>query len=106
MSLSYEMEIYAGYVIRILEAIDSRVSSPPYTEKRWNMNIQNFHIGDLVVTADKNLARANWPLGRIVQMFSGSDDMISVAKVKTTQGVFVQPSENLYWKDWIERFCD
>ena len=106
MSLSYEMEIYAGYVIRILEAIDSRVSSPPYTEKRWNMNIQNFHIGDLVVTADKNLARPNWPLGRIVQMFSGSDDMIRVAKVKTTQGVFVQPSENLYWKDWIERFCD
>ena len=70
------------------------------------MNIQNFHIGDLVVTADKNLARANWPLGRIVQMFSGSDDMIRVAKVKTAQGVFVQPSENLYWKDWIERFCD
>ena len=89
-----------------MEAIDSRVSSPPYTGKRWNMNIQNFHISDLVVTADKNLSRANWPLGSIVEMFSGSDDMIRVAKVKTTQGIFVQPSENLYWKDWIERFCD
>ena len=51
------------------------------------MNIQNFHVGDLIVVANKNLSRAKWRLGRIVEIFSGSDDVIRVAKVKTSQGV-------------------
>ena len=59
------------------------------------MNIQNFHVGDLIVVANKNLSRAKWPLGRIVEIFSGSDDVIRVAKVKTSQGVYVRPTANL-----------
>ena len=49
--------------------------------KKWNVNTQNFRVGDLVVIADKNLSHANWPLGRIIEMFPGSDNMIRVAKV-------------------------
>ena len=33
--------------------------------KRWKMKNRNFHVGDLVVVADKNLLRAGWPLGKI-----------------------------------------
>ena len=84
------MEIYTGHVISILETIDSRVSSPSGAEKKkWNMNTQNFHVGDLVVIADKNLSHANWPLGRIIEIFPGSDNVIRVAKVKTSQGVYI-----------------
>ena len=75
------MKIYTGHVISILETMDSRVSSPSGAEKKMERDTQNFRVGDLVVIADKNLSRANWPLGRIIEMFPGSDNMIRVAKV-------------------------
>ena len=59
------------------------------------MNTQNFRVGDLVVIADKNFSRANWPLGRIRKTFPGSDNVIRVAKVKTSQGVYVRPTGDL-----------
>ena len=54
--------------------------------KKWKVNTRNFRVGDLVVIPDKNLSRANWPLGTIIEIFSGSD-VIRVAKVKTSQGI-------------------
>ena len=51
------------------------------------MNTQNFHFVDLVVTADKNLSHVNWPLGRIIEIFSTVDNVVRVAKVKASQGV-------------------
>ena len=59
------------------------------------MNIRNFHVADLVVVADKNLSSTNWLLGRIIKIFSGLDNVIRVAKVKTPQGVYVRPNANL-----------
>ena len=84
------MEIYTEHVISILEA-----SPPPWTEKKWNVNIRNFYVCDLIVVADKNLSRANWLLGKIIEIFSGSGNMIRIAKVKTSQGVYVRPTANL-----------
>ena len=54
--------------------------------KKWKVNTRNFRVGNLVVIPDKNLSRANWPLGTIIEIFTGSD-VICVAKVKTSQGV-------------------
>ena len=51
--------------------------------KECSLNIRDFYICDLVVVAHKNLSCANWPLGRDVKIFSGSDVVIRVAKVKT-----------------------
>ena len=48
-----------------------------------NMNIRNYSFGDLAVVADKNSSSANWPLGRIVEIYSGLDNVMRVAKVKT-----------------------
>ena len=59
------------------------------------MNARNFRVGNLVVIADKDLSRANWLLGRIIAIFPGSDNVIRVAKVKTSQGVYVRPTANL-----------
>lgn len=56
--------------------------------KNWNVNTQNFHFVDLVVTADKNLSHLNWPLGRIIEIFSTVDNVVRVAKVKASQGVY------------------
>ena len=58
------------------------------------MNARSFRVGNLVVIADKDLSRANWLLGRIIAIFPGSDNVIRVAKVKTSQ-VYVRPTANL-----------
>ena len=75
--------------------MDSRVSFPACEEKKLEREFRNFHVGDLVVVADKNLSSTNWLLGRIIKIFSGSDNVIHVAKVKTPQGVYVRPTVNL-----------
>ena len=59
------------------------------------MNIRYFHIGNLVVVADKKLSRANKLLGRIIEIFSGSNHVIPVAKVKTLQKVCVRATADL-----------
>ena len=59
------------------------------------MNARKFRVGNLVVIADQDLSRANWLLGRIKAIFPGSDNVIRVAKVKTSQGVYVRPTANL-----------
>ena len=51
------------------------------------MNIRCFHIGNLVVVADKKLSRANKLLGRIIEIFSGSNYVIPAEKVKALQRV-------------------
>ena len=63
--------------------------------KKWNLNTRNSRVDDLVGIADENLSRANWPLGRIIEIFPGSDKVIRVAKMKTSQGVYVRPTANL-----------
>ena len=63
--------------------------------EKWNVNARSFRVGNLVVIADKDLSRANWLLGRIIAIFPGLDNVIRVAKVKTSQGVYVQPTANL-----------
>ena len=63
------------------------------------MNIQNFHVGDLIVVADKNLSRANLLFGRIIEIFSGSNNMIHIAKVKTHREFkYDRLQIYVYWK--------
>ena len=59
------------------------------------MNTQKFHFVDLPLIADTNLSHANWPIKRIIEIFSALDNVIRVAKVKASQGVYIQPTANL-----------
>lgn len=45
-------------------------------------------IGDLVVLKDENLPPLKWSLGRVKEVFPGSDGVIRVALIKTQQGEF------------------
>ena len=36
-----------------------------------------------------------WPLGRVVQTFSGKDGLVRVASVKTQKGVYKRPVHKL-----------
>ena len=44
-------------------------------------------VGDIVLVADDNYPRGNWPLARVVETYAGPDGLVHVAKVKTTSTV-------------------
>ena len=55
--------------------------------QKWNLKKRNLCVGDVVLVADDNFARGNWPLARVVEVITGQDGMVRVAKVKTTSTV-------------------
>ncbi|GFX25143.1 integrase catalytic domain-containing protein [Trichonephila clavipes] len=54
---------------------------------KWQFKKQNVNVGDLVVIED-NMPTFKWPLGRITEIYSGSDALIRVVKVKTQFGEY------------------
>ena len=45
-------------------------------------------VGDMVILKEDNLPPLKWPLGRIEQLYPGSDGIVRVVLVKTTKGSF------------------
>ncbi|GFY12252.1 integrase catalytic domain-containing protein [Trichonephila clavipes] len=55
---------------------------------KWQFKKQNVNVGDLVVLIEDNMPTFKWPLGRITEIYSGSDALIRVVKVKTQFGEY------------------
>ncbi|XP_055955970.1 uncharacterized protein LOC126816200 [Patella vulgata] len=50
---------------------------------KWNHAKRNICIGDLVLLADDNYPRGQWPLARIVEVFVSKDGFVRTVKLKT-----------------------
>ncbi|GFY33024.1 integrase catalytic domain-containing protein [Trichonephila clavipes] len=50
---------------------------------KWQFKKQNVNEGDLVVLIEDNMPTFKWPLGRITEIYSGSDALIRVVKGKS-----------------------
>ncbi|GFW35550.1 integrase catalytic domain-containing protein [Trichonephila clavipes] len=55
---------------------------------KWQFKKQNVKVGVLVVLIEDNMPTFKWPLGRITEIYSGSDALIRVVKVKTEFGEY------------------
>ena len=64
------------------------------TLTKWHMRHRNLQIGDVVLLADKS-SRADWPIGRIVGIKLGRDDLVRTVTVQTPQGTFVRPLSHI-----------
>ncbi|XP_071577026.1 uncharacterized protein [Temnothorax nylanderi] len=53
-------------------------------------------VGDIVLVAQDNRKRLDWPLALIIKVFPGKDGIVRVAKVKTATGELVCPIQRLY----------
>ncbi|KAJ8958660.1 hypothetical protein NQ318_016385 [Aromia moschata] len=53
-------------------------------------------VDDLVLVGDDNYKRLNWPLGRIIEVLPGKDDLIHLFKVVTSQGHVLRPVQRLF----------
>jgi len=56
---------------------------------------RNLQIGDVVLVADDNLPRCNWPLGRIVKTLLEADGLVRTVEVKTANSVMSRPIHKL-----------
>ena len=58
---------------------------------KWVKSRRNAQIGDLVLLAEDKVVRNRWPMGRVVEVFTGEDGGVRSARVKTAGGVFHRP---------------
>lgn len=63
--------------------------------QKWDKVAPNLLIGQLVLLVDKTRPPTSWALGRIIEVFPGSDTVVRVVKVKTPHGTFVRPVNKL-----------
>ena len=52
--------------------------------KKWNEPRENLKVGELVLLADENYPRGQWPLARVVEVFESEDGYVRSAKVLTS----------------------
>jgi Family of unknown function (DUF5641) len=55
--------------------------------KKWNKENPNIKIGDMVLMKDDNLPPTMWKLGRIVEVYPGSDKKVRTVSIKTVNGL-------------------
>lgn len=60
--------------------------------KKWFRQKENLALGDLVVIHLPNCSPMIWPLGRIIQVHPGPDEVVRVVTVRTAEGVFKRPT--------------
>ncbi|XP_054713000.1 uncharacterized protein LOC129222513 [Uloborus diversus] len=62
---------------------------------KWTRTQPNLKINDLVIIKEDNTPPLKWRLGRIVDLFPGSDELVRVVKVKTALGELKRPISKL-----------
>ncbi|XP_055941904.1 uncharacterized protein LOC129971950 [Argiope bruennichi] len=53
-------------------------------------------VGDIVIIESDIKKRLDWPLGLVIEVFTGKDGCIRVVKLKTASGELVRPVQRLY----------
>ncbi|XP_050500156.1 uncharacterized protein LOC126880374 [Diabrotica virgifera virgifera] len=92
--------------MNIADVLSRGCSGKQLLEKQWWKGPQWFkepenmwpkgEVGDVVMVGSDNVKRINWPMGKIIEVYSGQDGIQRVAKVKTKNGVLVRPCLRLY----------
>lgn len=62
----------------------------------WCNQDHPIKLGTVVFTGDENVPPLYWPLGIITNVYSGSDNVVRVAMIKTTNGSFKHPVVKLH----------
>lgn len=58
---------------------------------KWFKKEENLKLNQLVLLKDVNLPTRQWLLGRIVELFTGTDNLIRVVRVVTKLGIYKRP---------------
>ena len=58
---------------------------------KWHRPSRNLSVGDVVVLQEDNLVPMKWPIARVVEVYTGDDNIVRVVKVKTPQRTYKRP---------------
>ena len=58
---------------------------------KWQHPSRNLAVGDVVVLREDGITPTKWPLGRVVEIYPGRDNLTRVASVRTAKGVYKRP---------------
>ncbi|XP_060882006.1 uncharacterized protein LOC132953650 [Metopolophium dirhodum] len=58
---------------------------------KWTKDSNHVEVGNMVVVKISDTPPLTWPLGRMIEVYPGTDNIVRVAKVRTNQGVFTRP---------------
>jgi hypothetical protein len=56
--------------------------------EKWCTEQPSLKVGDLVLVTDELHPPLQWPLGRVMNIFTGNDDVTRVVNVKTHKGLY------------------
>ncbi|XP_062704324.1 uncharacterized protein LOC134286689 [Aedes albopictus] len=65
------------------------------TRQKWTKGCKNVIPDTVVLLKEDNIPPQSWKLGRIVNVYPGSDSVVRVADVQTVNGVFRRPISKL-----------
>ncbi|GFV63858.1 DUF5641 domain-containing protein [Trichonephila clavipes] len=56
----------------------------------------NLSPGHIVLIGSDNTKRLNWPLGRVIELFKGKDNIERVGRLRLTNGEIIRPIQQIY----------
>ena len=59
--------------------------------QKWIQTVDNINVGDIVLLVDEQSPRNCWPMGRVVEVYTGRDGLVRSASVKTQSNIFKRP---------------
>ena len=59
--------------------------------QKWHKTHKNLAVGELVLIADDNVPRNQWPIGRVIHVFPGPDGLVRSAEVKAKGSTYKRP---------------
>ncbi len=62
---------------------------------KWRHPTRNIRVGDLVVLREDSAISTKWPLARVIRVHPGRDNLVRVATVRTSTGVYTRPVTKL-----------
>ena len=64
--------------------------------QKWSIPQRNFTVNDVVLVLDENKPRCNWPLGRVVEVYTNAGDkLVRSVKLKTSSSELVRPVDKI-----------
>ena len=58
---------------------------------KWHFPSRNVSVGDIVLAQESGTPPTKWPIARVIAIHPGSDELVRVVTIKTSQGVYKRP---------------
>ena len=63
--------------------------------QKWRQNKRNLLIDDIVLVSNETLPPSKWPLGRVIKIYQGSDELTRAVEIKTASSILKRPVHKL-----------